>query len=160
MRGHRSLSLLVGLILLGAIAESRADVYYGDLCWQLNNATDISWQAGGVQTSQSTSGQAILRLGTYQKEGGHFVFYGKVSSADSATVAPVHGNAEVQGDSVLMTLTYSGTGSTDKFNDIVNAVLNAQTLNGTFAQIGTHYNNSGPLGIHYGDGTMTRITCP
>ncbi len=160
MTGHRSFSLLVGLILLGAIPESRADVYYGDICWQVNNATDISWQAGGIQTSQQTSSQAILRLGTYQKEGGHYALYGKASSIDMATVAAAHGNAEVQGNSILMTLTYAGAGSTDKFNDIVNAVLDAQTLNGTFAEIGTHYNNSGPLGIHYGDGTMTKITCP
>lgn len=160
MKGHPSISLLAGLFLLGAAAELRADVYYGDMCWRASYASDISWQAGGVQTSQPNSSQEIFRLGTYQKDGGHYALFGKLSAEDGSTFTAVHGNAEASGDSVVMTLTLSGVGSTDKFNDVFNVVLNAQTLNGTFTGVGTHYNNSGPLGIHYSDGTMTKITCP
>ena len=160
MRRNRPYSLLAGLVLLGAIPASRADVYYGDICWRASYATDISWQAGGSQTSQPTTLQATYQLGAYQKDGGHIALYGKLFAEDPATAAAVHGNAEAIGNSYAMTLTLAGTGGTEKFNDIVNVVLDVQTLNGTFESAGTHYNNSGPLGIHYGNGTMTMVTCP
>ncbi len=161
-------SLLVGVIMFDPGTQSLADTYHGDLCWQANYGTEISWQAGDPsQSSPPTTSQAALRLGTYQKDGGHYALYGRVSGSTESTVYAAHGNAEANGDSILMTLVLGGVSSTDNpFSDIFTAVLNAQTLNGTFSAVGTHYTNSGQLGnssklgIHSGSGTLTLVTCP
>ena len=137
-------ALLIGLILVIGASECQAEEYLGEFCWRLDITTS------GAST--------IFKSGVYEKEGGHYVLYGKSLDFNVA----IHGNAERYGSNIVMTFVMSGVSpdTGDKFGNICNAVLDASTLNGTFYWVGTQYSPGGEVGNHYDYGTMTLITCP
>ena len=104
----------------------------------------------------------IFKFGVYQKDGGHFVLYGTESSVDGEKA--VHGNAEVVGGNIVMTIISSGydiTDPGDHWTDFISAVLDLDTKNGTFHAHALWSDTAFP---NHFTGTMTFIgfgsSCP
>ena len=124
--------------------------YWGEFCWQVNVTT-------------SKLDPLLVKVGATHMGDYHFLLSGKITSLSSAEViGSLHGNADVDGGNVVMTLVCTGTSSLEKFGQMMNVTLDISTLSGTFFLVGTHYTQGdvNPIGNHYDEGTMSRITCP
>jgi len=123
-------------------SNSQAEVYLGDFCWQADSTV--------------TPKSVLLSIGVYQKDGGHIALFGKVFQGNNTAI---HGNAEIDGASVVMTLAESGDinnfwPGTEAM--IWNAVLDRPALNGSYSSLELIPQQSIPEDT----GTMTLVTCP
>ena len=95
-----------------------------------------------------------LKLGVYQHEGGHYTLIG------TDGVGAVHGNAEVIGGNVVLTLVSKGTDS-EEYLDNASAILNAANLgeSGSYHAFFTEVVGGNVVTISE-SGTMAKINCP
>jgi len=136
------LALLIVLFMFASTSKSQAEVYLGDFCWQADSTV--------------TSKSVVLKIGVYQKEGSHISLFGKVFQENNTAI---HGNAEIDGISVVMTLAESGDinnfwPGTEAM--IWNVVVDLSTLNGTYSSLEVIPQQN----VVEDTGTMTLITCP
>ena len=123
----------------------RAETYLGDFCWQMSFE-------GSPETGS-------LKLGVYEKDGGHFELYGTISDDGSTTA--ILGSAEIIGDEVYLTAVDSGFISDLILSNTTNAVLNASTLNGTFTRSFLVVDSETTfVDVFFSIGTLTLIDCP
>ena len=128
---------LIGLTLM---TEANAETYLGEYCWQ---------------EAEDGSDTTALKLGVYAKEGGHYELLGTRNNS-----IPVHGNAEVFGDDVVLTYVASlGGAAGDAWGNIITATLDLSTLSGSFHYTGVSAENTPPKAV-YGYGSITKTTCP
>jgi hypothetical protein len=128
----------------------------GELCWEFTDQ----------QGTQGIAKFRVLPIG-----GGHHIVSGKTTAYDGE-LNIVYGNAEIEGNTVLMTLIGSGKekDSTAMWTWIGHVVLDRSTLNGTYESIGNDRNYSDqPIVIgdifidsdtEYDTGSLTFIPCP
>ncbi len=135
--------LVFALTICMSISKAEAQqTYLGEFCWQTFD--DVGAPA------------TFYKFGVYANEGGHFVLYGTDSLTDAA-----HGNAEIVGSEVKLTIVISGRdGSGGGFSEIFNASLDISTLSGTWRSVGDEYDGSNNRDEFIERGTITRITCP
>lgn len=143
----RKLNLMTILVVIGLfiginLSKAEASAFLGDFCWQ----------ASSTMTPKSV----LLRIGVAEMGGGHFALYGKVFQGNNTAM---HGNAEIDGSNVLITLVESGDinsfwPGTEAL--LWNAVLNLATLNGTYSSLEVIPQQN----VVEDEGTMTLITCP
>ncbi len=120
-----------------------AEKYLGEFCWQMD------------ETPPDVDGPMIYKFGVYKKDGDHIVLYG---TEDGETAA--HGNAEVIGGNIVMTIVSPGYDIIDPsehWTDFISAVLDPATLNGTFHAHALWSDTALP---NHFTGTMTFINCP
>ncbi len=141
LRVMTSVVFVLMCLCLSFKSAKAEDVYLGDFCWQVFD--DVGAPAW------------IYKFGVYANEGGHFVLYGTDSLTDAA-----HGNAEIVGSEVKMTIVSSGREGSGGFSEIFNASLDISTLSGTWRSVGDDYDGSNNRFEFIERGTMTRITCP
>lgn len=149
----RAIVITMAVLVFGLVAKANAaDTYLGDFCWTIPDRPDID---------------NLLKLGVYEKEGGHFTLYGTETFSDEfgfKGIGAVNGNAEVVGNEILVTVTGTDDGIDiipTTFSSTIQATLDAGTLSGTVHIMGlVQYASEGdvlPFSIH---GDMTLITCP
>jgi hypothetical protein len=138
----------VSIFCLTVIVSSKVEAsdYLGDFCWQFTPTLADP----GVPNF-------IVKLGVFEMGGGHYLLGGKGG----------HGNAKIDGNNVLVTLTVSaaggGTGGNDMMVGTYNITLDISTLGGTLAAIAHNHEDTDALTIadhNYFKGTMTFIPCP
>lgn len=151
MKAHRSSMIFWALFLLAPIfmQESSAAGYLGELCWRIN-----------IQTSPTGNQEIIFKAGTYVLEGGHIQFIGRIVKGNETI--PVTGQALSDGQQLIFHFTASGVDrlTGDHFGNIGNAVIDMNTLSGSFFWVGSHRTPAGELGSHHDSGTMTFMNCP
>lgn len=132
-----SLFCFVGVTLSSAAAAD----YLGDVCWQLDD------------------GAVTLKLGFSSIGGGHLLVNGRMSG--NGITGIVSGNAEVEGDNLLLTVVHSGRDKESMWTSTSNITINLSTLNGTYESIG-HDRNYKDLSVdtEYETGSLTFIRCP
>lgn len=137
--GFVSIFCLTGLYLQNVYASD----YLGDFCWQ------------------AKGGEVILKLGVSHIGGGHYIVSGKL---DEGTLrGPVHGNAEIEGENVYVTLVGTEKDDDEISNQIYHIILNINTLNGTVESIEHQYNyyEVPAFETEYNEpDTLTFISCP
>ncbi len=141
MRRLAYFTLFIPLIIAVSVYESQAEeTYLGDFCWQLN---DI--ESAGT-----------LKIGLYLKDGYHIAVYGALSGdIDGVTVRyPVNGNAEIDGNNVLMTIVAAYSGSEA---EIYHITLSLSGLNGTYDTVSMSKGDEQTAGTS--GGTVTSIAC-
>lgn len=135
--------LVIAFLFFGFNLNAKAaETYIDEFCWQVDVTTPEpdSWS---------------YKFGVYMKDGGHIVLYG---TEDGETA--VHGNAEVIGGNLVMTIVSAGYDIADPsehWTDFISAVLDLATLSGTFH---AHTLWSDAATPNHFSGTMTVISCP
>ncbi len=144
MKKHIYLSLLLGLFLFPTASKSQ-ELYLGDFCWQIFKNEVPAW---------------VYKFGVYEKEGRHFALYG-LEDAGGGRITAAHGNAELVGGNIVMTVVGSGyEEASGAFNETFNAVLDAATLGGTWHSLGVLYDPDDNRNPFHSNGTISLITCP
>jgi len=140
---------------LGAGSPAEAAEYLGEICWSF------------AYTDSPISG--TVRLGVSHLGGGHYLLSG--SQTWGTHQAPLHGSAQVIGETIELTLTMAesaalassaANGGTPTYSVLViisHAVLNPLTLNGGLWALVTESALSTPIS-GYIAGTLTRMACP
>ncbi len=136
--------VLIGFVsifcLTGIVSSNvEASEYLGDFCWQFN--------------SQPNNLSIVLRLGVSHMGELHFSLSG----------TEIYGNAGVQSDGQINMILFMvhDTGVDSTSNSVIHAVLDPNTLNGTFKGIDTWANSTKTnQGTEYHWGTLTFIQCP
>lgn len=82
-----SVLLMLGFLLSNAIRGVEAATFLGDFCWQ-------------------TPDGGLVKLGVTDMGGGHFLVHGRAT--EHGNVEALHGNAEIVGQQVILTVNYSG----------------------------------------------------
>ncbi len=121
-------------------------VYLGDFCWQVfDEAGAPDW---------------VYTFGVYQKEGNHFALYGTDTDEDPG-FAVAHGNAEIVGSVVKMTIVGSGVDSFDSsaWSETFSATLDLN-LSGTWRSLSMESNSVGGVVLEHSQGTIGLTTCP
>jgi hypothetical protein len=137
--------LALVVFVLGTAPEARAETFLGDFCWQIN--------------FQGSPGTGLLKLGVYEKEGGHFALYGTIF--DGSATTPINGNAEIIDGQVLLTGLDSIFTSPDIFSNVSNAALDLSTLNGSFSRMILEVDTAQTtFDVLFILGTLTLISCP
>ena len=137
------LSLLIVLFFFATTSKLQAETYRGESCWQVSGGDN--W---------------VYKFGVYEKEGGHYELYGTDDDGEGDITA-AHGNAEVVGSNIKMTIVASGyEAGYGAWDETFNAVLSISTLSGTWHALGLVYDDSGSRLPYHTTGTITRITCP
>jgi len=148
--------VLVGLLLIPfLVLDSDAGQVWpknkGELCWATTREGD-------------TLPSGMARLGITNIFAGHYVVAGVATGTDSdgtpyTNIA--HGNAELIGDSIKMTLLVSERDSVAFRAGISHAVLDISTLNGDQENVGwEYYRAPGTITEEFERGFLTLINCP
>jgi hypothetical protein len=140
--GFVSIFCLVGLLS----SPAEASDYLGDFCWTIAFLDGVP--SGIAKASVSYIG------------GGHYLLSGKIT-ADDGKVYIGHSNAEVEGNSILISVNGSGQSAEDMESGTVHVVLETATLNGTWESMGHDVNYSDhSIDIEHETGSLTFIPCP
>lgn len=99
-------------ITAGKVCHAASPLYLGEYCWEVDDGSSV-------------------RLGITLTGDGHFTFAGRISDPGSGTDFPVHGNLEIVGSSVVMSLAASTTQDETVVASVGNVVLAISTLDGT-----------------------------
>ena len=94
--------------------------------------------------------------------GGHYLLSGKITAYDGKVYIG-HGNAEVEGNSILISVNGSGQSAEDMESGTVHVVLGTATLkgNGIWESMGHDVNYSDQsIDIEHETGSLTFIPCP
>jgi hypothetical protein len=139
--GFVSIFCLTGMVS----SKAEASEYLGEFCW-----TDESG--------------AILKLGASHIGDEHYLLSGHIT--DDGNVYPIHGNAEIEGNNILVSLNGSKKGESWSYN----ITLNIFTFNGTYDRIKLeHHPEDQPIeigdifidsDIQYSTGSLTFTSCP
>jgi len=122
-----SKAILTGF-LLSATCAFRFDTGHAESAWPNNK--------GEICLEDTVTG-GFARLAVMRIIGNHFTVNGIVTDNEDDTTL-VSGNAEVDGDRILMHLSGSGYGDSEVHGMIGSVQLDAKTLEGFFAGIGFH----------------------
>ena len=142
--------VLIGFIsifcLTGIVSSNvEASDYLGDFCWTI---------------AQDGVPMGIAKASVSYIGGGHYLLSGKVTAYDGKVYIG-HGNAEVEGNSILMSVNGSGRSAEDMESGTVHVVLETATLNGTWESMGHDVNYSDQsIDIEHETGSLTFIPCP
>jgi hypothetical protein len=136
------------LSFLGAsYAEAR------DFCWE------VLLVSNSPENSEESSG--ILKLRVLNIGRGHYLLSGKLTFDGELNI--VHGNAEVVGSNVLMTIVFSGKDNEAMWAETCHVILEEPIFkgNGTIECI-SHDRNYADLSIdqEFDIGTLTSTPCP
>ncbi len=142
---------VVSIFCLSGIVSSKAEAsdYLGEFCFTL-------------------SGNDVLRLGVLHIGDEHYSISGR-HIADDGKVSPIHGNAEVEGSNILMSLNGSkGGGGVESWT--FNIILNISTFSGSYDRIKIeHHTEDQPIQvgnlsidseIQSSSGFLTLNSCP
>ena len=147
---------LVGLLLAPFwVLDSDAGQIWpkskGELCWE-------------TRREGETEPSGMARLGITNIFAGHYVVAGVATGTDSdgnPYTNIVHGNAELIGDSVMMTFVGSERDSDALRAGIFNVVLDISTLDGDQENIGwEYYRVSGSITQEIERGSLKLTDCP
>lgn len=147
---HLSNLLLLGILTQCLLAENTyAADYIGEYCWRSTSASQYVYD---YKFGIEIVGQGHILLNGYSK------FLGSQDGYE-----PTHGNAEIDGNDVRMTLNRSGASTEGNINlwaDTIYVVLSLPNLNGTYkALYQEHDISSDSTEIAYSSGTFTRVAC-
>ncbi|AMM41092.1 secreted protein [Candidatus Desulfofervidus auxilii] len=136
-----SLVMIFFLMLGIAISDAYAGNYLGEFCWQD--------EEGG-----------ITKLAVTDMGNGHFLLNG-IWTGDEGEIGVVHGNAEIVGDKVYITITNVSSGEYGICSWMGLCILELATLNGNHEGLSIYYDRaSGEIDLDYNSGTLTFIPCP
>lgn len=143
-------SLFIMLSTYSLVHAKEFPRFKGELCW-------------------SFTGPGIMNLWVQDIGGGHYIVSGKIT-INGIIQNILHGNAEIDGSNIYMTLVNSGKNSQAMWTGINHAILDGSTLSGTFEAIGNDRSYSEvPIQIggifidsdtQYSSGSLTLISCP
>jgi hypothetical protein len=139
------LIVVVSIFCLTGIIYSKAEAtsveYVGEFCWILDNGF-------------------IVNLGASYVGGGHYLVNGRIL-ADGTLHDVVSGNAEIEGNAILITVVSSGRDNQAMWTSTAHIQLDTSTFNGTYESIG-HDRNYNDLSIdtEYEIGSLTLVQCP
>jgi len=138
---------LSGTLLFLVSSHLYADKYYGEFCWQVfSDSREPLWK---------------YKLGIYEKEGGHFTFYGSIDYGSNGLSAS-HGNAIILGDTVKMTIVSTDYEESEKqvWSETVAVKLNKTTLSGRWNALSLENNDGEDEVFGFRDrGTIDLIPC-
>ena len=133
-----TLALFVVLALTGVTGSAGAQVsYLGEACWSVAGSTP-----GGSP--------GLMELGVLPFGSGHFLLAGRMT--DPTGIAPLHGNAEVLGSKVYMSLNAATDGPTAS---VVQVTLDLPGLGGVWKVITIEES-----GVVTDAGTAAVVACP
>jgi hypothetical protein len=118
--------LALGFAIWAAAPDASAETYLGEFCWQ----------------GQGDGETGTLRLAVTDVGGGHFLLNGRMTNSSTPATGAIHGNAEVVGNNVLMTLNESHIDQFATSMTTCSAVLSPSSLGGTIKCIGQDFNYS------------------
>lgn len=137
---------LFGSLFLLFPLQSFSEKYHGELCWQVfSSEQETLWK---------------YKFGVYEKEGGHFVFYGSIDYGPNGPSAS-HGNAIVVGDAIKLTIVSTDYEDNDHvWNETLAVKLDRTTLNGTWHALSLESDDDSEevLGFH-SRGRINSIAC-
>jgi hypothetical protein len=140
-----SFVITIGFIVIGVASRVSASQYIGEACWELEEDGAI-W--------------GIIKLGFSNTGDGHFIMSGTLIDYDGYEVDIVHGNAEIQGGNILMTIVGSGRDAGTLWTWTDNVILNTSTLNGSYEGIVNERNYSdGSISTQFEEGRFIYTTC-
>jgi len=152
--------LVVVIIIMSSFAwisvsNVNAGTYLGDFCWSIE---------GEIEGVSYTS---IMQVAVTDMGNGHYFLNGKETHTEEGetVIGAVHGNAEIVGDKVYMTL-HSANSSPDGMGAWTEyVVLDWPSLDGTMEFVGISHEYdpeaTQPTELeHFGPWTVTFITCP
>lgn len=139
---------LLGALLLGTGTAEAQVTYLGEFCWDVRSA-----QAGAAPLR--------LQLGVLSVGSGHFTVNGRLAGEGGGRVEAIHGNAELAGASVLLTLvsSFGVPLQSAREADTFNAALDLATLSGTYKMVGL-VGGGAPPEVVTDDGTLATVPCP
>jgi len=136
-----SLVMIFFLMLGIAVSDAYAGNYLGEFCWQDSE--------GG-----------ITKLAVTDMGNGHYLLNG-ILTEDEGEIGVMHGNAEIVGDKVYMTITAAGSAEDETWSWTGSFILELATLNGKREGVSIGYDRaSGEIDLDYNSGTLTFIPCP
>lgn len=113
----------------------------GEHCWNFSN------------TVLGISG--TLRLGVTHIGGGHNLCSGYFTvKVPINKQFPAYGNIEIVGESIYLTITFTGQRNENIGIDMIKAILDSNMSNGTFKSIGVYVD-----AVELSEGTLTSTTC-
>ena len=132
-------------ILSGASnIAAAADTYLGDFCWRI------------LAEGEPIEEGSVYKMGLFYKGGTHFSLYGTFDD-DQA----VHGNLEIVGDVVSVTLFGSADYGDEVVTETVKATLSISTFSGPSHSLGITVDPTTEVAENfYVPHTMTLIGCP
>jgi len=134
-----TLILMIGLITFGVSKDAKAQIYYGEYCWEFSSGEDTT---GTIQLG-------LLMFGNW-----HFTVSGVVSLSKPAGYQfPAYGNLELVGSDWVLTLTIPGSRDGKLGIDNYKATLD-WSLNGISEWIGVYQGAT-----EYGTGTIALTAC-
>ena len=145
--------LVIGIMVFFSwvsVSTVNAGSYVGDYCWQ--------WQI----SEEGDTDTGIIRVAVTDMGNGHYFLNGKVTGEGEPSIQAIHGNAEIVGNKVYMTLNGAGADPEEMCTYTVCVVLDWPSLNGTLEviEICHEYDSQEIEGGHVGPGTVTFIPCP
>ncbi len=143
-----SFVLIFALVICVGISKGYTFTYYGELCW-------LVAETGDPDTS-------IFKLAVSDMGGGHFILNGKeVDTSGDFDFYIIHGNAEVIGSDVIITLNGSGSDAIETEVSTYHVTLSSPSLTGTYDEIWTFYAKNQQLMVTgHVSGTFTFVSCP
>ena len=145
-----TLIFVVGFLVSGGIAKVEAQFsigqYLGELCWD-----DLG---------------DLVRLGVTHMGDNHFLVTGSASDPlFPGDAIPVHGNAEIVGGQILMTVNASGAEATEVFASTAHVILDPATLVGTIEFLDLIHDPLDPdpssaFAVYEGPTALVPIPCP
>jgi hypothetical protein len=128
----------------GSARPADAVEYLGEYCWSFTSATH---------------GSGMMKFGVVQLGGGHYFLSG--GGGPEAR----HGNAEISGGSIFLTMVSSGSNASSTWSFVSRGILDAGTLNGTLDTMGVGHDKTNPdpensYTDYDGPFTLTFISCP
>ena len=152
MRPLKAMLVIVIMVFFTWVSVStvNAGTYIGDFCWRWEISAE-----GGTETG-------IIRVAVTDMGNGHYFLNGKIIEEDEPSIQATHGNAEIAGDKVYMTLNTTEADHEEMCAYTIYVVLNWPSLNGTFESIGLCYKYDSQVIVkdYVGPETATFITCP
>lgn len=140
--------LMAGLLIVAGLSKAHASDYLGEFCWDLN--------VGGQN-------EAKFKLAVTDMGGGHYIVNGTntFSASNDNAVHAVHGNAEIVGNEVMLTLNSSDGDSVGTSISTFNIRLNMPSLNGTFRSINQDYSSGTRVfePLDHTEGAVTITSC-
>lgn len=135
---------LVSIFCLTGFVSAKADAsdYLGEFCWTMPDGL-------------------ILKLGASHIGGGHYLVNGRTLGGGRMLLDVVSGNAEIEGNTIFVTLVSSGRDNEGMWTSTAYVQLDSSTFNGTYEGIGHDRNyQDSSIDTEYETGSLTFIQCP
>jgi hypothetical protein len=139
-----SFVMVIGMIIGVSTLNAWASDYLGELCWHVEKEGEL----------------IIVKLGVTHLGGGHYHLSGKTFE-DGNLRHIVNGNAEIEGNNVLITLTGSDKDALEMNSFSSHGILDISTLNGTWDMLNHEVEFPGlEIKTDYENYSLTFIPCP